>query len=544
MLRSPLAVRVANASFDRHVTNQIDDIEYSTAAPGGFDTCSFEMAKPIFDSPEELAVESKVYVYDTRNGRTVWEGKLTDPGRSFDDSGHKWSMTAMGPKKHASDRVSPYVAIDSNLDAWKQGFTVVPEADASNSVVPNQDDSPALLFKFPRGIAVAQGDVITMRYDLIGDAGMKIGAFRYTHQEGQTSVSWEIRGGTKQIGGGVTIVRTQTYDTAVRTIGAIDSSDVGTNEDQALVRAARAGIATNVTTDNTWQAITAFYVIAKLYKSDGNYRTTTGVYPIGYLTADWIVTDLLVRFCPLFDAANATVDVTTYQIDQFSYPTGTRTFDLLNDLSLFHPDKRFCAWETNPATGLYKVEWTGWGAQPRYEATTQDGIDLPGSSTDLYSRVTVQGTDPRGRVQSLVVETTDATVLRLLDGLEREAEPIDLGSEVFSTANATRVGNQFLSANNTPPASGTLTVKRAIRDLLTGRIIQPWEIRAGSLIRVRGLSPTASGVTATDRDGATVFRVAGTSFRDSDQTASLTLDSRSYSIEQILARLARRRQRH
>jgi hypothetical protein len=143
MLRSPLAVRVANSSFDTHITRLIDDIEFSTAAPGGFDTCSFEMAKPIFDSPEELAVESKVYVYDTRNGRTVWEGKLTDPGRSFDEGGHKWSMTAMGPKKHASDRISPYVAIDSNLDAWKQGFTVVPEADASNSVVPNQDDSPA-----------------------------------------------------------------------------------------------------------------------------------------------------------------------------------------------------------------------------------------------------------------------------------------------------------------------------------------------------------------------------------------------------------------
>ena len=544
MLKSPLAVRVANNAFDRHITAQIDDIEYSTAGLGGFDTASFDLAKPVTDTPEELAVESKVYIYDIRNGRTIWEGKLTDPGRSFDDAGHRWSMTAMGGKKHASDRVSPYVAIDSNLDAWKQGFTVIAEADGTNSVVPGQDDTPALLFKFPRGIAVATGDLITMRYDLIGDAGMKIGAFRYTHQEGQTSTAWEVRGGTKQIGGGVTIVRTQTFDTAVRTIGAIDSSDVGTNEDQALVRAYRAGTATNVATDNTWQALTNFYVIAKLYKADGNYRTGAGVYPIGYLTADWIVIDLLVRFCPLFDAANAVIDVTTYQIDQFSYPTGTRTADMFEDLLLFHPNKRWAAWETNPATGKLRFEWTGWGTQPRYEATTQDGIDLPGSSTDLYSRVTVQGVDARGRVQSLVVETTDETVLRLLDGLVREAEPIDLGSEVFSVANATRVGTQFLAANNVPPASGTLTIRRKIRDLISGRMIAPHEIRADGLIRVRGLSPTPNGFTAADKDGATVFRLANTTFRDSEQAAVCTLDSRSYTIEQLLARLARRRQRH
>jgi hypothetical protein len=252
----------------------------------------------------------------------------------------------------------------------------------------------------------------------------------------------------------------------------------------------------------------------------------------------------MVRFCPLFDAANAVIDVPTYQIDQFSYPSGIRVADLFDDLALFHPDKRWAAWETNPATGKYRFEWTGWGSQPRYEATIQDGIDLPGSSTDLYSRVTVQGTDPRGRVQSLVVETTDETVLRLLDGLVREAEPIDLGAEVFSTANATRIGTQFLTANATPPASGTLTVRRPIRDLLSGRIVDQHEIRSGGLIRVRGLSPTPSGFTATDRDGATVFRLANTSFRDSDQTATLTLDSRSYTIEQLLARLARRRQRH
>jgi hypothetical protein len=545
MLRSPLAVRVANASFDRHVTAQVDDIEYSTAALGGFDSCSFDLAKPIFDSPEELAVESKVFVYDTRNGRTMWEGKLTDPGRAFSDEGHKWSMTAMGPKKHATDRVSPYVAIDSALSGWKQSVAPLPEASASISTVPTVVDTPCLLFQFNRGIAVAGGDLITMRYDLIGDAGQNIGAFRYTHQEGVTNTGiWAVRGGTRDITGGVvSIYRDQDFDTSQRTVGAMDISDFGTDQEQAVIRVVRTGTATNVANDLIWAAVTSLYVIAKLYKSDGNYRTAAGAYPIGYLTADWIVTDLLVRFCPLFDALNAVVDVTTYQIDQFSYPSGIRVAELLDDLSLFHPDKRWAAWETNPATGKYRFEWTGWGNQPRYEATIQDGIDLPGSSTDLYSRVTVQGTDARGRVQSLVVSTTDAKVLRLLNGLTREAPPIDLGSEVFSVANATRVGNQFLAANATPPASGTLTIRRPIRDLLSGRMIQPHEIRADGLIRIRGLAPTPSGFTATDKDGATVFRLANTSFRDSEQAAVCTLDSRAYTIEQILARLAKRRQR-
>jgi hypothetical protein len=546
MLRSPLAVRVANSAFDSHITRMLDDIEYSTAAFGGFDTASFDLAKPITDPPEELAVESKVYIYDTRNGNTIWEGRLTDPGRSYDDAGHKWSMTAMGGKKHASDRFSPYIAIDSDLSGWKQSLAPVPEASGSLSTVPTVQDTPCLLLQFNRGIAVAGGDLITMRYDLIGDAGQNIGAFRYTHQEGATNTAiWAIRGGTRKISGGVvTIIRDQDFDTSVRTVGAMDISDFGSDQDQAVLRVVRTGTATNVANDLIWAAVTSLYVIAKLYKADGNYRTAASAYPLGYLTADWIVTDLLVRFCPNFDVANAVIDVTTYQIDQFAYPTGARPADMFEDLLLFHPNKRWAAWETNPATGKLRFEWTGWGSQPRYEATTQDGIDLPGSSTELYSRVTVQGLDQRGRIQSQVVQTTDQAVLRLLNGLVREAPPIDLGSEVFSVANANQIGTQFLTTNNTPPAAGTLTIKRPIRDLLTGRMIQPHEIRSDGLIRVRGLIPSPGGVTATDKDGTTVFRLANTSFRDSEQAAVCTLDSRAYTIEQLLARLARRRQRH
>jgi hypothetical protein len=542
VLRSPLAVRVANSNFDRHVTSQLDDIEFSTAGIGGFDSCSFELNKPIFDNPEELAVESRIVVYDTRNGRTIWEGKLTDPGRSYGDEGHRWSMTAMGPKKHASDRFSPYIAIDTNLEAWKQSFSSVAEASVTVSGLPGNDSVDCLLSLFPAGIAVANGDTINARYTLIAEAGQNIGSFRYTHTEGfipSPASAWQILGGTAN--GGDTITNTQSYDTSTRTIGAqFAGPDFNTSQKWIFTRNKRNDIATNVAGDKVYTAITAYYVIALMKDRTGANITGASSYPVGYLTADLIITDLLATFCPLFDVLNATIDATTYQIDQFAYPTGARPADMFDDLLLAHPDKRWAAWETNPATGKYRFEFTGWGAQPRYEVTISDGIDLPGSSTDLYNRVTVQGLDARGRTKSHVVTSTVAA----LGTLTREAEPIDLGAELYTTANADRVGTQFLAANNTPPASGTLTIRRPIRDLLAGRIVQPHEIRAGSLMRVRGLSPTASGVTATDRDGATVFRLANTSFRDSDQAAVCTLDSRSYTIDQLLARLARRRQRH
>jgi hypothetical protein len=542
VLRSPLAVRVANSSFDRHITNQIADIEYSTAAPGGFDTCSFDLAKAITDPPAELAVESQIVVYDTRNGRTVWEGRLTDPGRSYSDQGHRWSFTAMGPKKHASDRFSPYIAIDTDLSGWRQTLSPVAEASATVSTVPTVEDTPCLLLQYPRGIAVAGGDLITMRYDLIGATGQKIGAFRYTHQEGTTiAAAWAIRGGTRD-GTTVTIVRDQDYDTSVRTVGAIYAGDtVGTSEEQALIRAVRTGGATNVATDNIWAAVTSLYVIALMKDRTGANITGAGSYPLGYLTADLIVTDLIARFCPLYDLANATIDVTTYQIDQFAYPTAARPSDMLDDLALFHPDKRFCAWETNPQTSKYQVEWTGWGAQPRYEATIDGGIDLPGSSTDLYNQVTVQGLDQRGRKQSLAITSV---VKQFPAGFIREAEPIDLGAELFTVANATRIGNQFLTANNTPAASGTVTITQPVRDLISGRMIDKHEIRAGSTMRLRGLAPTPGGITAADRDGQSVFRLVNTSFRDSDAATVCTLDSPAYTIEQLLARLAKRRQRH
>jgi hypothetical protein len=56
-------------------------------------------------------------------------------------------------------------------------------------------------------------------------------------------------------------------------------------------------------------------------------------------------------------------------------------------------------------------------------------------------------------------------------------------------------------------------------------MVQPWEIRAGNLIRVRDVTPRIDSLNATDRNGVTVFRVYAVDYDASSNTATLELDS-------------------
>jgi hypothetical protein len=129
-----------------------------------------------------------------------------------------------------------------------------------------------------------------------------------------------------------------------------------------------------------------------------------------------------------------------------------------------------------------------------------------------------------------VQELTDA-------GLNREAF-LDIGSD-RSANDANQAGDVFLSEHKTPPNAGTLTVARPIVDLIGGGMVQPYEIRPGNLIRVRGVLPRVDSLNAQERDGLTVFRIIGMQYRASSGTAELELDSYPLTIAQALAALKR-----
>ena len=97
----------------------------------------------------------------------------------------------------------------------------------------------------------------------------------------------------------------------------------------------------------------------------------------------------------------------------------------------------------------------------------------------------------------------------------------DLGDEIASSENATQVGDQFLDGHAAPPNAGTLTVARPIYDHERGTRIMPWEIRPGTLIRVRGIQPNTNSLNATGRDGTTVFSVIGVDYNTDSAAATL-----------------------
>ncbi len=127
-------------------------------------------------------------------------------------------------------------------------------------------------------------------------------------------------------------------------------------------------------------------------------------------------------------------------------------------------------------------------------------------------------------------------------GLTRE-EFIDLGDEMGTLNNARTVGDNFLNEHRYPPNAGTLTVSRPILDNDTGRMVMPWEIVPGHLIRVGGVAPRIDSLNPTARDGVTVFKIISTDYSSGAAAATLELDAFARSVARSLAGLQQRRLR-
>lgn len=533
----PLSVRLRTARTDLHVTRHLRDLSFRSVANGGYASAALSFDRPLSLQPDEVAYYGSVHIYDTRSGKTVWEGRLEDPGRSAGTDGQVWELRAVGPSAHASDRTVPLIYVDRNLAGFERSDNATPGGRDSRATDPGGGGGDnAIVLQWPQGLSIAANARVVVQYRPVWRAGQKLARVDY---------SWDV---------GVT-AGANFVDAIARTDGSQASADVargdawnaagGGSSPRVVVtnwtngrntidlRILYTGGAITIADDLAWASLFNIVILAMRFNADGSEKTTG--YSSNTVLASDVVADLLGRLLPQYDGANASIATTSFAIEQLAYPDGVTAARVLDDLLMFEPGYRWGAWESNSA-GKHRFEFSQWPTVVRYEADAHDGYTSTGSAEGLYNAVSVRYRDINGQILS--TRRTSTVPELTAAGLTREAQ-LDLGDEAGTPANANRAGDQFLAEHSAAPNAGRLTIARPIRDLITGHLLMPWEIVPGNLIRVRGIAPRVDALNATSRDGVTIFKIASHQYSAGNAAADLELDSYSPSTARALADLQR-----
>lgn len=541
---TPSGTSVPVLTRDRHITRQVRDLEYTGQIPGGFGPATFTLDHPLDRRDEHLSPYTGVRIFDTRSGAVCWEGLIDDVGKGVDASGRIWRVSCVGSSAHASDEARGHVFIDRDLTAWEEVFVTIPGWTV-NSEVRDTDDAESLVFRWPRGTGLpAISPVASIQYRRIMDAGQNIALIGGRFDCGRTEgVDRRYQAIARKGTGSYTTVADYGWSTTEAPYDVNLGTDWTGAKDNLRLRTIWKGAAATVGGDAEWVRVLNIYIRAALY--DVNGSESQGPYGNPFVRARDIVADLLGRILNRYDGPNALIDQNDdFQIDQLAYPDGATCADILDDLMLINPTYYWAAWEMNWDTGKYAFEWVPWDAKVGFEADVSDGFDSSSGQSDLYNKVAIRWQGPGGRDLFYYGKQT----IDYLDtaGVTRSPPTIDLSSSLGSFNTAAQVSATFLAEHASAPNSGTLTIARPITNLNYGRSMQPWELprwAPGALIRVRGITPNADSLNRIQRDGVTVFKIVGATYRQQDNTCVLNLDAHPRTVQQLLAKLEHRQRR-
>lgn len=527
-LTLPLSVRLASDRTDRHITRDLQDLSYRIVVPGGFASATLALNRPLAVQPDEIMQYGYVVIYDRRTAKVLWDGRLDDPGRSAGADGLIWQLTATGPSTYAEDRTISLIYVDSRADGWRVGAQSIPSVDV-------QMTDEAVKFGLANGTTHNAGYAGLAVYNNLAYTGQQLARVKWDFVPTFTSINYEAWLGTAiGTGGTVNLATVAILGSNTQTAARGGVTPIPAGHDTVRMRWVRVNSNFTASDDNI---TTQFFPTVRALLKDASGVDITSGYGSDTLPAADVVRDLLGRLLDRYDGPNAAITSGSVQIDQLAYPEGASASKVLDDLMLLEPAFYWAAWERLD-TGLHRFEWTTWPTTVRYEASVADGFDSPAANGEVYNAVTVRWRDSVGASRSVRLTQAVASLDRA--GLIREAY-VDISDEVGSASNATQVGNMFLGSHASPLNQGTLTVSRPIVDLIAGRMVQPWELRPGNLIRVREVLPRIDTLNATDRDGVTVFKVAAVEFNAGSCSATLELDSYPMTVARAVAKLSKNR---
>lgn len=524
-------MRIDDGSQSRIVTRYVTDLQFTSTAPGGFSRAQMRLTMPR-DTFAHLGPADRVWVFDPRNGETLWEGYTENPGNRDGRSGESWDLTAIGSAVLASDVARPVIYVDNDLNAFERDNSKAIPAFATTQITgdPNGTGLDGLLLGFQSGQNVSVGVNASMSYRRFTEAGQGFASITVTGRSGKPDSGYRVQLFTTAIGVEDDKVlfsdlgMLDEWNLNTRVIGTASGPPAGVHRVALrLIRTTAGGI--TVADEQTWTFLTRITLVGRRMDKFG--ALTTGPDDLGsatYIQSNWVVEDVIARHMPLVDPVRSLVEapVTPWQIDQLMWTDAVRAEEILSSLELFEPDMLWEILESDQG-GKFRFNYRRWNPTPRYIFSTKDGWEAPGGDDDLCNSVAVSWTDANGDEKSITVTADVPDLTRV--GRIRQAPPIRLLDGVGSPTNAQRAGTQALASRSTPPNAGRLALSRPVLDQFTGLMVQPFEVQTGYTARIR-----EEGID---------LRITAKRYDDEAGVADLTLGDPAPTQEQRLARLVK-----
>lgn len=521
---SPLAVRLFDGLRDQHVTKACESYSWTKTAPGGHSRASVRLNVTRDDWPD-LGDSDRLVFSDRVGGATAWEGYANQPGNDYSETGEGFDLTAKGGADRLADDRRALLYIDQAGDPWNRNPNLSATARADWSTNPNTG-AQGVMVGFPPGFPVAAGHTAEMAYQF-NASDMEFGAIEFSVRGGSVDTAYSVRMNWSGVSNGGINMATLTTSplsgggyVGDGTLPASGTTGLGLS----ITRTTGSG---NVPNDTSWAHYAGIKILGRRRDKFGTLVSgAAGMVRTTHVLASEVVADLIGRMLPWVDAAGSTIETTNAQIDQLTYWQAVSAAQVLDDLGLWDADMLHEVLHTT-GTGKHILNYRSWPTSHRYEISTRDGYTQPGSDQGLCNRVIVSWTDADGHPQTYL---GTAYVPALEDaGRVRHADAITLPDGQGSLANATAIAAEVLYDINQQATSATAVVKRPIYDITLGRLVQPWEIEPGYLVRVRETGDLLR-LTQMTYDWS----------RDGTSRANLTLGRPVLSLNQRLKRLERR----